>query len=146
MCPGFTQEMLQITRTFAQPSPIQAQCWPIVMSGRDLVGIAATGSGKTLAFGLPALRHLLAQRQGGQHSGEPFALALCLYSHLSSLFLCTSLFLCVYVCCSHVIHVCMHSYTLEWSVCVCVDVVAGMSVCACGCARVCIHECVRLRV
>jgi ATP-dependent RNA helicase DBP3 len=65
-------------RDFKQPSPIQAQCWPIIMrgasfmapramptmwrllcaaqprplcaAGYDLVGIAATGSGKTLAF------------------------------------------------------------------------------------------------
>lgn len=34
---------------FLEPTPIQAQAWPIVMSGRDLVGIAQTGSGKTLA-------------------------------------------------------------------------------------------------
>jgi hypothetical protein len=54
--------MLHATRTFQQPSPIQSQCWPIVLSGRDLIGIAATGSGKTLAFGLPMLRHVSAQR------------------------------------------------------------------------------------
>lgn len=48
---------------FTTPSPIQAQCWPILSSnsasnsssGRDVVGIAETGSGKTLAFALPAL-------------------------------------------------------------------------------------------
>ena len=62
--------MLHATRTFAQPSPIQAQCWPILQSGHDLVGIAATGSGKTLAFGLPALRHILAQRAAGVFTGE----------------------------------------------------------------------------
>lgn len=33
---------------FSQPTPIQAQGWPIALSGRDLVGIAQTGSGKTL--------------------------------------------------------------------------------------------------
>lgn len=32
------------------------------MSGHDLIGIASTGSGKTLAFGLPALRHIEAQK------------------------------------------------------------------------------------
>lgn len=32
---------------FKQPTVIQAQSWPIAMSGRDLVGIAQTGSGKT---------------------------------------------------------------------------------------------------
>ena len=37
---------------------IQAQCWPILASGRDIIGIAETGSGKTLAFSIPALAHL----------------------------------------------------------------------------------------
>lgn len=44
------------------PSPIQAQCWPVLLDilpnrsvGHDLIGIAETGSGKTLAFALPAL-------------------------------------------------------------------------------------------
>jgi ATP-dependent RNA helicase DBP3 len=49
---------------FLKPSPIQAQCWPVLChadsSGkrRDIVGIAETGSGKTLAFSLPALTAL----------------------------------------------------------------------------------------
>ena len=34
---------------YLRPTPIQAQAWPILMSGHDLVGIAQTGSGKTLA-------------------------------------------------------------------------------------------------
>ena len=33
------------------------------------MGIAATGSGKTLAFGLPALKHILAQRKTGVFKG-----------------------------------------------------------------------------
>lgn len=33
---------------YLQPTPIQAQGWPIALSGRDLIGIAQTGSGKTL--------------------------------------------------------------------------------------------------
>lgn len=33
---------------YLQPTPIQAQGWPIALSGRDLVAIAQTGSGKTL--------------------------------------------------------------------------------------------------
>lgn len=40
---------------FAKPSPIQSQCWPIILCNRDLIGIAQTGSGKTLAFGAPGL-------------------------------------------------------------------------------------------
>jgi len=37
---------------FAEPTAIQAQGWPIALSGRDLVGIAQTGSGKTLAVSI----------------------------------------------------------------------------------------------
>ncbi|KAG1677726.1 hypothetical protein FOA52_001038 [Chlamydomonas sp. UWO 241] len=74
---GLPKEMLQCCRAFKEPSPIQSQCWPIIMSGHDLIGIAATGSGKTLAFGLPALRHIQAQRDAGVVSGKgPFALAM----------------------------------------------------------------------
>lgn len=46
---------------FDKPTPIQAQAIPIVMSGRDMIGIAKTGSGKTLAFLLPMFRHILDQ-------------------------------------------------------------------------------------
>lgn len=46
---------------FKAPTPIQAQAWPIVLSARDLVGIAKTGSGKTMAFMVPAIVHILAQ-------------------------------------------------------------------------------------
>jgi ATP-dependent RNA helicase DBP3 len=74
---GLPASMLHATRDFVQPSPIQAQCWPIVLSGHDLIGIAATGSGKTLAFGLPMLRHIVAQREGGVVQGKgPYALVM----------------------------------------------------------------------
>lgn len=46
---------------FEKPTPIQAQGLPIIMSGRDMIGIAKTGSGKTLAFLLPMFRHILDQ-------------------------------------------------------------------------------------
>ena len=44
---------------FTAPTPIQAATWPSLLSGRDLIGIAATGSGKTYSFGIPALIHIL---------------------------------------------------------------------------------------
>jgi ATP-dependent RNA helicase RhlE len=52
-----------ITRALADeaylaPTPIQAQTIPIVISGRDVVGIAQTGTGKTAAFALPILHRL----------------------------------------------------------------------------------------
>src|SRR5579862_1901657 len=46
---------------FSAPTAIQAQGWPMALSGRDVVGIAETGSGKTLAYCLPAIVHINAQ-------------------------------------------------------------------------------------
>eukprot|EP00884_Botryococcus_braunii_P008998 jgi/Botrbrau1/1809/Bobra.146_1s0007.1 len=46
---------------FSEPTPIQAQGWPMALLGRDLVGLAETGSGKTLAYLLPAIVHINAQ-------------------------------------------------------------------------------------
>lgn len=43
---------------YTQPTPIQAQAIPGVMTGRDLLGIAQTGTGKTAAFALPILHRL----------------------------------------------------------------------------------------
>ncbi|MEH6536175.1 MAG: DEAD/DEAH box helicase [Psychroserpens sp.] len=43
---------------FEYPTPIQAQAFNIVASGKDVVGIAQTGTGKTFAYMLPILRHL----------------------------------------------------------------------------------------
>ena len=48
---------------FDAPSPIQAQGWPVALTGSDLIGIAETGSGKTLAFLLPAIVHIKAQNK-----------------------------------------------------------------------------------
>ncbi|KAK4011364.1 hypothetical protein OUZ56_020479 [Daphnia magna] len=43
---------------FKEPTSIQAQGWPIALSGSNMVGIAQTGSGKTLAYTLPAIVHI----------------------------------------------------------------------------------------
>ncbi|XP_003745440.1 probable ATP-dependent RNA helicase DDX5 [Galendromus occidentalis] len=60
---------------YQAPTCIQAQGWPIALSGRDLVGIAQTGSGKTLAFILPAIIHI--QNQPRLQRGDgPIALVL----------------------------------------------------------------------
>ena len=61
---GFSATLLRSCADFVTPSPIQAQCWPLLLSGCDLVGIASTGSGKTLAFGLPLLAHAAANGAG----------------------------------------------------------------------------------
>ncbi|NKB86614.1 MAG: DEAD/DEAH box helicase [Acidobacteria bacterium] len=48
---------------YTDPTPIQAQCIPHVMKGRDVLGTAQTGTGKTAAFALPMLQRLSANRR-----------------------------------------------------------------------------------
>ena len=48
---------------FTTPTPIQAEAFNIVASGKDVVGIAQTGTGKTLAYMLPILRNLKYSKQ-----------------------------------------------------------------------------------
>uniref|UniRef100_K3X8C2 RNA helicase n=1 Tax=Globisporangium ultimum (strain ATCC 200006 / CBS 805.95 / DAOM BR144) TaxID=431595 RepID=K3X8C2_GLOUD len=57
----FEDKFMKTTSGFSKPTPIQSQCWPILASGRDIIGIAETGSGKTLAFSIPGLIHIAAQ-------------------------------------------------------------------------------------
>ncbi|CAL9109276.1 unnamed protein product, partial [Musa textilis] len=44
---------------YQKPTPIQAACIPLALTGRDICGSAMTGSGKTAAFTLPVLERLL---------------------------------------------------------------------------------------
>jgi superfamily II DNA/RNA helicase len=48
---------------YTTPTPIQAEAIPVVLAGRDLVGIAQTGTGKTASFALPILHHLATLRR-----------------------------------------------------------------------------------
>ena len=43
---------------FDTPTPIQVESFSVVLSGKDVVGIAQTGTGKTLAYMLPILQEL----------------------------------------------------------------------------------------
>ncbi|RZC90698.1 hypothetical protein C5167_028530 [Papaver somniferum] len=61
---GLSTKVLQVIKEklgYEKPMSIQAQALPVIMSGRDCIGIAKTGSSKTLAFALPMLRHIQAQ-------------------------------------------------------------------------------------
>lgn len=56
-------------KNYVTPTPIQSQAIPVVMTGRDLLGIAQTGTGKTAAFALPILDHLLKNPKRAQPKG-----------------------------------------------------------------------------
>lgn len=60
---GFPNYVLKEIQSmgFPKPTAIQCQGWPMALSGRDVIGIAATGSGKTLSYCLPSIVHINAQ-------------------------------------------------------------------------------------
>lgn len=61
---------------FANPTPTQAQAWPIALSGRDVITVAKTGSGKTCGFLLPAFHRLLTEGHIDRRRGYPNILVL----------------------------------------------------------------------
>jgi len=44
---------------YTTPTPIQARAIPLILNGRDIMGLAQTGTGKTAAFTLPIVQRLL---------------------------------------------------------------------------------------
>ena len=63
------------SENYAKPTPIQAEAIPLLIEGRDLLGIAQTGTGKTAAFALPLL-HRLAATKHARVPRSPRALIL----------------------------------------------------------------------
>ena len=61
---------------YERPSPIQEATIPLLLEGRDVVGLAQTGTGKTGAFALPALSRLAELQDVNGRSGAPQILAL----------------------------------------------------------------------
>src|SRR5450755_336840 len=65
--PPYTEQMFHpvvqhwLERKFGEPTPAQAQAWPLIAAGKDVLVTAPTGSGKTLAAFLWALDQLVAK-------------------------------------------------------------------------------------
>jgi ATP-dependent RNA helicase RhlE len=64
------------TEGYTQPTPIQEQSIPIILSRKDLLGCAQTGTGKTAAFSIPLLQILYNER--AQHKEQKTIKALIL--------------------------------------------------------------------
>jgi ATP-dependent RNA helicase RhlE len=58
---GLRPEILQAIQEtgYTEPTPIQSTAIPLILEGKDLIGIAQTGTGKTAAFTLPMLEKLV---------------------------------------------------------------------------------------
>ncbi|KAL0420134.1 UNVERIFIED_CONTAM: DEAD-box ATP-dependent RNA helicase 24 [Sesamum radiatum] len=68
---GFSMELMKAIakQAYEKPTPIQCQALPIVLSGRDIIGIAKTGSGKTASFVLPMVVHIMDQPELQKEEG-----------------------------------------------------------------------------
>jgi ATP-dependent RNA helicase RhlE len=54
---------------YTRPTPIQAGSIPLLLQGRDMLGMAQTGTGKTAAFALPLLHRLAADPRPAPKGG-----------------------------------------------------------------------------
>src|SRR5919112_1886428 len=65
---GLSQPVLQALalKEYSTSTPIQEQAIPILLKGKDLLGIAQTGTGKTAAFMLPSIDRLAASAKRPQ--------------------------------------------------------------------------------
>jgi ATP-dependent RNA helicase RhlE len=65
---GLAKPLLKVLERqgLVKPTPIQQQSIPLILEGRDLVGLAQTGTGKTAAFSLPVLTSLYDQERTGK--------------------------------------------------------------------------------
>lgn len=68
---------------YVQPTPIQQQAIPHVLSRKDVFGMAQTGTGKTAAFALPIIQLVSGEHQNPQHR-KPVVLVLAPTRELAS--------------------------------------------------------------
>jgi ATP-dependent RNA helicase RhlE len=64
---GLAPEQLSSCKSlgYNEPTPIQRQAIPVILSGRDVIGCAETGTGKTAAFLLPIIQNISERSKPG---------------------------------------------------------------------------------
>ena len=62
---GLPRELTDVVAAlgYEEPTPVQRETIPLLLSGRDLLGQAATGTGKTAAFALPMLHRISQEKR-----------------------------------------------------------------------------------
>ncbi|MCO6539589.1 MAG: ATP-dependent RNA helicase RhlE [Gilliamella sp.] len=70
---GLDTEILKAIQeqNYTDPTPIQQQAIPVILSGKDLMASAQTGTGKTAGFGLPILQKLIEQQAKEANNPKP---------------------------------------------------------------------------
>jgi ATP-dependent RNA helicase RhlE len=65
---GLSKKLLEAVESegYTNPTPVQEQSIPPLLSGRDVLGVAQTGTGKTAAFALPVLQIMSRSRTQGK--------------------------------------------------------------------------------
>ena len=53
---------------YDRPTPVQELAIPLLIEGRDVLGVAQTGTGKTAAFALPVLEKLSFSKSPGKRN------------------------------------------------------------------------------
>jgi ATP-dependent RNA helicase RhlE len=68
---GLVAPILRVLQSegYDTPTVIQARAIPVIIAGRDVLGIAPTGTGKTAAFALPIIQRLATDRRPAQRKG-----------------------------------------------------------------------------
>lgn len=70
---GLDAEILKAIheQNYTEPTPIQQQSIPVILSDKDLMASAQTGTGKTAGFGLPILQKLVEQQAKASNQSQP---------------------------------------------------------------------------
>jgi ATP-dependent RNA helicase RhlE len=75
---GLAEPILKALQSegYEHPTPIQERAIPILLKGKDLLGVAQTGTGKTAAFAIPIIHQLYPSQNGQQGKRQLKALVV----------------------------------------------------------------------